>query len=89
MNSKKKYISQGICITSGTLTFVTIFNGSMNILYKCFSFWIKVNVLFHPTQIMVVYKIESKDQSADIFIKMGKSNVSPTIPQHHWHLYVW
>ena len=38
---------------------------------------------------MVLYEIESQDQSADIFIKMGKSNVSPTIPQHHWHLYVW
>jgi hypothetical protein len=38
---------------------------------------------------MVLYKIESQDQSVDIFIKMGKSNVSPAIPQHHWHMYVW
>lgn len=102
-----------IFITSGTLTFMTIFIGSMNIysillyyrrdcldhtpcvslpvafIYKCFSFLIKVNILFQPTQIMVLYKIESQDQSVDIFIKMGKSNVSPAIPQHHWHMYVW
>jgi len=80
LNELKKCIFQGICITSGTLTFVTVFNGSMNILYKCSSFWIKVNILFHPTQIMVLYEIESQDHSADIFIKMGKSNVSPIIP---------
>jgi len=37
---------------------------------------------------MVLYETESQDQSVDIFIKMGKSNVSPTIPQHHWNVYV-